>query len=204
MIEFETFLPLFSGFYESHWSNQDDWMNNEFERINEIRNEKGLKPIEFNEIEWDWDNFYRDISVSMCDTVSWFIEDACGLANKITFQEVRSPSEYNFRDDSINCIIKFSPIQFYRLISKHKEKINELLQKRYTSREGFISFYANSLQGWRDNYKHGYLDLDHAIGALLGFMLEIEGIRESYCYEDIESLLGISNYNEVMGEQNDE
>lgn len=200
MKEFETFLPLFSGFYESYWSDQGDWMNEEFERINEIRNEKGLEPVEFDKIEWDWDKFYKDISISMCDTVSYFIESECGLTNKIIFQETRSPREYNFYSDSINCVIKFSPIQFYRLISKYKERINELINKRYTSRDGFISFYANSLQGWRDDYKCGYLDLGHAIGALLGFMLEIEHITEDMCYDDIAVNLEILNYNQLIGE----
>ena len=204
MKEFETFLPLFSGFYESIWSDQDDWMNEEFERINEMRSEKGLKPVEFDEIEWDWDGFYRDISVGMCDAVSWFIESECGLTNTITFQEIRSPREYNFCSDSINCTIRFSPIQFYRLISKYKERIDKLIEERYTSRDGFISFYANSLQGWRDDYKCGYLDLGHAIGALLEFMLEIEGIKESDCYGEIESSLEISNYNQVIGERDNE
>ena len=55
----ETYLPLFTGFYEGIYEPDEDM---EIEYINELRSDKKLKPINYDDCEFNYDDYYLNIS----------------------------------------------------------------------------------------------------------------------------------------------
>lgn len=84
---------------------------------------------------------------------------------KLEFKELISPREYNFDTDRL-----FAHISDYNIISLFdrvdKECLSNLIKKRCTSYDGFISFYSNDINEWPKNV----LDWD---SIQLGFILDV-------------------------------
>ena len=85
----------------------------------------------------------------------------------LEFEELVSPKEYNFTTDRIFAKISNASAQMI-FDQADKVKLNAHIRKRHSSRDGFYSFYANSLEAWPDNV----LGWDHnQLGTLLEFFV---------------------------------
>ena len=104
----------------------------------------------YNQIAEDYTNFYIDDLNAKLN----YAYPNHGFTLNAKFSFLTSPKEYNFETDRIFIDIeKNHAIDFIKYIIKHyKKELEEKIKQRFTSRDGFISYYKNSLDLWIDDY----------------------------------------------------
>jgi hypothetical protein len=186
-IKVDTWLPVFSGFYGTLWETDGD-EESEVSEINYQRKEKGLKPVEWDAVKWDYEGYRQDVVKQVSVYVGNELEKA-GFISALKFQELRSPREYNFANDSVNIEIELSKkntVKILSYLSEHKKEFSEYISERYTSRSGFLSSYSNDAETWLngESVAHG-----HKLGSILHFILLNEN-GQQYEMEIYEHLCG--------------
>lgn len=199
-------LPVFGGFYNSHWDGESD-QDNELSDINNQRESSGLPPITWDMMEFDYKEFQNETSRKVTSVMEdWFIE--LGIAESLSFDELVSPKEYNFTTDRIFAWAEISEKNIYCIkgyLLFYREEFAEYLEARHKSRSGFTSFYDHSIRKW-DEKLDNFADLDHIeLCTVFGFILknetdEQEGDYEDFnLYEQVEgNYLSCSNYAELL------
>lgn len=192
----ETFLPIFSGFYETIWQGYtEDFTYN----LNNDREEKGLKPIDYDILEIDYKGYEVDIVKQLCHIIAKELQD---YVEKIEYQELKSPKEYNFYNDSVNVTIIPKVKDIKTFIYNHLADFKEFLKQRYTSYDGFISYYKPDFNKWKEDTRdfEDYSVNTHYLGAILDFIAIKEDITEYKLFEDIEKneYDYITNLDEVL------
>jgi hypothetical protein len=92
-----------------------------------------------------------EISKDCVEKVSEKLNDF-GINCGIKFEEIISPREYNFTNDSINCEIIFKDFnQVLNLLKENEETFRDFVKYNYSSRSGFISFYSNDSDEWMED-----------------------------------------------------
>ena len=160
----KTFLPLFSGFYGSHWDEPCFDGEDEYYELPE-----GMEFWQF----LDWQKYHNHIANGMCNEVESLL---CEFVKEIHFDGVVSPRFYNFGNDSINCDIEIYVDKIESYVSENKEAFDKYIHDRYTSRDGFISYYEND----GDQFLDGWHDDSHKVGSVLQFICENEGFEEPW------------------------
>ncbi len=196
MNKLESTIP-FDGFYESFISDdidyqigqQIEWDSDTFDL-----NESEEEIIKDNYLTVNTSYFYNQIAE---DYTNFYIEilnrRLKGFELKATYKFFTSPREYNFSTDRIFIEIEENhAIDFIKYIIKnYKKELEEKIKQRFTSRDGFISFYKNSLDLWPKDYSEWDFN---QIGTCFGlFDLEEEDINYSlreYLSETIMDNLG--------------
>ena len=172
-IKVETYLPVFSGFYNSF----ADWIIKD--EISYYEDQYGHEIDSFN---FDYEAFYNDLAVQITSEVESELYDL-GFIESIEFQNLISPKYYNFVNDSIDCIIELNESNISKIkeyILEYSEEFNEYLKEKYTSCPGFSSRYPNKAKYFLVD---AYLQHSHKLGSILNFIAKNEGIEESYIYE---------------------
>lgn len=162
----KTYLPLFSGFYNSHWS--EPCFDGE-EDIFDLPKDK-----EFWEFV-DWNKYYNHISKEMCKEVQYLLSD---FVSHIEFEKLVSPKYYNFSDDTIYCEITFNKTKVKQYLKDNYEKFSEYIKHTYTSCDGFISFHSNDPKDWMNKWN------EHQVGSILQFICENERFEEPWDIAD--------------------
>jgi hypothetical protein len=107
----------------------------------------------------DCGDVYNSLAQSAHDNADWFSIHS-GYAKLYTeafakefeletvkFKKLDSPKYYNFETDRIFCEINISEVnRLYKTVCK--KVLEDRIQERFTSRDGFISFYPNELAKW--------------------------------------------------------
>lgn len=164
----KTFLPLFTGFYGSHWD--EPCFDGEEEYYN-LPSDKS-----FDEFV-DWDRYHTHIAKEMCSEVQYLLSD---FVSDITFEGIVSPKYYNFENDSINCEIEADNFKIQEYLYENKNKFDAYIRNNYTSRDGFISSYSNDSSEWMSEW---HTD-EHMVGAVLQFICDNEGFEEPWDLND--------------------
>jgi len=197
--KFETFLPLFPGFYNTYLES-DSAEESELEYINEQRVENGLEPIEWDKCVFDYNEYHQRVSKAYTNAVEKEL-NSLGLVNNIEFQKLINPKEYNFKNDSINVEIDVNIENLQKYIAENKQKFIEYLKDKYTSCSGFISSYSSDFDVWSED-TDTFTNFDcngHYLGAILDFVLYNEGIGDD-CLELPNSenyIIVVTNYDEL-------
>jgi beta-galactosidase GanA len=187
--KFETFLPLFPGFYGTHLES-DDAETSELDYINEQRAENGLEPIEWDKCEFDYDEYHQRVSKAYTNAVEHELK-SLGLVKNIEFQKLISPKEYNFSTDSIDVEIDVNIENLQKYIAENKQKFIEYLKEKYTSCSGFISSYSTDFDVWSED-TDTFTNFEcngHYLGSILDFILSNEGVEY-----DLELINGDTNF----------
>ena len=125
-------LFCFSGFYESI---HDSVFDSETESIME---DYGKKYEDFH-FTYDWEEYAKNYVRAISSEIGLDLE----------FKELWSPREYNFATDEIYCFI--TPKDVKKISSAlNSDTLKNLIKERFTSRDGFFSFYSNSLEEWKE------------------------------------------------------
>ncbi|AGO47678.1 hypothetical protein Phi4:1_gp141 [Cellulophaga phage phi4:1] len=168
-MKIETYLPIFPGFYGT------DFDCNEEDQICEEEN------LEYSEINWNYKDYRERVAIASCQIIEEYLKHD-GFNFEFKFQEVVSPREYNFVNDSINVEVILLKTEFNILIGYLKSNLSdfkEFLEEHYTSRSGFCSFYETAPEIWINEYLKPSSDkYEHCFGAVLGFYLINEGFTE--------------------------
>lgn len=193
--KFETFLPLFTGFYETNFEADE---SNEFEYVSDMREEKGLNTITFDQFEFDYKGYYLEISKKCTSFLSDELKKL-GFVTCINFQSLHSPKEYNFSNDSINVKIELSKKNIKTINAFLKANISEFedfLTENYTSYSGFISFHSTNPKEWLPN--EWIEKPKHKLGAILGFICTMNEITEDDLLTACEGIrIEASNYEDL-------
>lgn len=190
MKNINTWLPGFNGFYGSIYEPDE---TSEFDHINEIRSENNLDPVEFDNLDFDYDAYYEELSVKITEVVECELK-SLELVKSVKFQELKSPREYNFTNDSINAAITPNTSKIRAYWTKHRDEWEQYLKDTYTSYDGFISRYRNN--NWDIET---ILTGEHELGAFLNFAISNEDISELDIYEEITDIyIQCSNYEQAV------
>ena len=180
----DTWLPLFKGFYCTIWDGDSEL--DSFCEYNEVSSD---------EVEVDWLGYRHKIAVSITSEIESKLVEL-GLIESITYQHITSPNYYNFVNDSID--VEIIPIvdNIVSYIHSNYDAFNSYLKQRYTSRDGFISFYPNNAIEWAENtLNFSVLDKDgHVLGTILDFALVNEDLSEHDFYCDVISDVCIDEF----------
>lgn len=183
MKKYKTWLPVFPGFYGTIFESDGE---SEMEYINEQRAEKGLEEITDCDVDFDDKTYQNDIAEQCCSILEGELEKL-KLVSKITMEEVRSPREYNFANDSINIVVEMDAknrkaIKTY--VYGHKKEFELYLKENYTSRSGFWSSYSDLFSEWEAETGSFYRfdDPAHYLGAVLQFICDCEEITGETLY----------------------
>ena len=201
----ETWLPVFSGFYETIWETDGD-EEVEIENINELRASKGLAPITWDDIEWNYSEYQQSVAKGITAHVGEELKKL-GMIDGYKMQKLVSPREYNFRNDSIDVVFQLTDenkTNIGNYLDNHREAFQKYLTGRYTSYSGFISSYSTVLRHWTDVLEET-LTHGHKLGSVLNFILqnednEIEGTIHE-CLHSNGAVLQASNYDKLLGVQ---
>lgn len=180
MKKIESYLPLFDGFYNTHFEycNEDDdiqWYN-----------ETHGTDLFYEDFDWNYTERQQRISKQVCDIVEGLLSDE-DINMTINFQKLVSPKFYNFTNDSIDCEYVISQKEYDKIIDYIKvnwSNFEEYIKDRYTSRSGFISSHSNNAEVWMNNIK-SESHLEHNFGAVLEFILQNEEYESSNIDEAI-------------------
>jgi len=182
-MKIETWLPCFSGFYESIWSNSDT-LYNELDSINEDRFDNKLKPLKDDDsIEYDYRTRENDIGKRFTQL---FAEELSDYIKDIKFLRINSPKAYNFSTDQIEVEVDLDINKIQEYIKAHREQFVKYLKDTCTSYDGFWSYYSNSIDEWESKTNY-YSSLDGGEAhIILKFIARIEAPQfEIFAYEEL-------------------
>lgn len=196
----ETYLPIFSGFYNTIWQPDEE---QEISWINEQREEKGFEPITYDDCNWDNTDYEQRIAEGCAKYIHAILQKE-GLIKKGIYQSLYSPREYNFRNDSINVEIvltKANEKKILSILKENSEAFAKYLKDTYTSYSGFISFHSNTIEEFMTEDGNP-LEHKHKLGSILEFILkEVFEVDEYRMYEDVTgntSGIQASNYEALI------
>jgi hypothetical protein len=186
-------LPYFTGFYNTPFGEFD---SQEMDNI-ETYNDENDTNLSFDDFEWEYQDALNDVAKLCFDTLEPLIIKL-PFVEKVTYVDLYSPKEYNYRNDQINVdylvdydkMIKYfignltlSDIENYDYDEDAEYKnefIDNCIKSDYTSRPGFTSYYSNDIQEWLKDLLKDNLS-DTQITSLIEYALYYENeISEDY------------------------
>ena len=196
MNKLESTIP-FDGFYESFISadidhqigQQIEWDSDMYDL-----NEDEQQVLDDSYLSVNRSSFYNQIAEHYTDLyIDALNERLKGFTLNAKFNLLTSPREYNFETDRIFIDIERDhAIDFIKYIIKnYKKELEEKIKQRFTTRDGFISFYKNSIDLWPKDYSEWDCNMIGTCFEL--FDLEEEDINYSlreYLSETIMDNLG--------------
>ena len=142
-----TTLP-FAGFYCSKWSSELHDVENQF--IEEEADDT-LDESEVSALVDKCRQYETQIEYVAREYVDYFNEkfkEEFGIDLKLRFESLKSPCEYTFSTDIIYAYIDEDVVR--DLLAKiDKGVFRSTIKDRFTSCDGFISFYPNRLDKWK-------------------------------------------------------
>lgn len=172
----------FPGFYESIFSNSDEFIDDEYELAGELEELIGQDKVE---VEYEYEDFDK-YKLSVGDTFMDYHIEAINdlLPTKITEDEdfkfekinhscIDSPQYYNYRTDYCYCDIETNEKTLQK-IKEHTLKLDgaeRYILKHFTSYDGFISFISNDIEYWKSLDIKDYEE--NMLSALLDMLVEL-------------------------------
>lgn len=171
-----SFLPVFNGFYSTVFEASED---------NVIES-----PFTFENYEFDYSEYNLRVSKACVNAIENKLKDLDFVGITIEFENLVSPKEYNFANDSINVKYKLTTESIKGIntyLKANIEAFDKYITDNYTSRSGFISSYSNLVGVWFTEYLSDKNKLSHVFGAVLQFIFDNEGYDSFELYSDIDS-----------------
>lgn len=175
----KTYLPLFRGFYGSHWD--EPYFDGEEDHYD-------LPSDKYFDDFVDWEKYHDHIAKGMCNYLESELSD---FVSSIQFECVASPKYYNFENDAIHCDIEFDKEKIQAYLDDNRQAFADYVKEHYTSGPGFISYYSHDSKDW------DWSTDSHMLGSVLNFICINEGIEEPFDIQDSHiSLFYTENINE--------
>ena len=175
---FKTYCPIFTGFYNTIFDESEHFLESELQDNEEFCSRYDIPeamPWEYIENHfWDCIDYQAGnlaVAQAILDAIPSLFPN---LVTKVTWEAMRSPREYNFANDSIDCEITVDLDALHAYLAENRPAFNGWLKSRYTSRSGFISSYSNDVDGWIEDTDN-FTELDgHYLGSILDFIANEE------------------------------
>lgn len=193
-IKIESWLPLFSGFYHTIWSPDNEERN----EAHYIADEYGYDEADVFEClcdVMDYKAYERDVVEQIAEQVEFELHSE-GYIKELIFEEIKSPRQYNFKNDSANVTFVLTDENVEKIkqtLLEYEDEFAQFLKGRYTSGPGFISYHSNCVEEWKEELDHyNTLDVDaHKLGSILDFILQnVMEVSEDSLYYVIEVYVG--------------
>ena len=184
-------LPFFPGFYETHLESSNTAYYAIQEELHDYyHTEDGGNRMELTEDDLDFD--YREYEKAVMDAfiVAWN-GHAPAFVEKVEFDHLWSPRYYNFENDQLFCRVTLKDgwqDEMRKFIDKNYVALKERIYKEWSSRDGFISFMDNDIDGWDEKL---FTDQDgRYVGTMLRYMMrsENENIYDEIIDETLEDI----------------
>ena len=142
----ETTIP-FSGFYES---DHDSLLDSELEQLFSDQNGDPLPSAGDSWEHIDWRKVHTAYANEYTEQFNALLSDAVKFPVNLKLTELSSPRSYNFTTDRIFCTVSQRAVKaLYKLADK--AALNTLIADKFTSYDGFMSYYENTLAAWPSN-----------------------------------------------------
>lgn len=170
---------IFAGFYESILFNCDsEYLASDYANyLNETDNQEyELK---------DFKGFCLDVSKQIVDKLLSSCHDG-SILKSVELNGLSSPKYYNFETDKLKLSINLDRdlLEEY-IFNTHANEFESYLNENYSDRSGFISFIANNIH----DFKNQYL-VESKLGRCLDIMIDF------YLVNQIDDYYGQENYDD--------
>ena len=187
-MKIESYLPIFAGYYGFFDGIIERCEENELEHINELRGDKDLEPVDWDDVKWSvYDDARKIINERCVDWVEDKIKELLNIHIKVNYQSMVSPKYYNFSNDSINVEYEIDSLTVIRnYLIDNRGMFEEYLLENYKSRDGFISSHSHKVDDWL-SVMYSEKDLEHKFGSILHFIIDNEmqeAVWEMYYYAE--------------------
>lgn len=175
----ETWLPVFSGFYDSGLEDDHDLEGSLFDNPHNL--DKKLLDFVMDNIHdcIDYPEYRQAMAKEITDSVCYELMDQ-GLITEWKFQDIQSPRTYNFRNDSVDIEVTADINKLIGLCKKHPD-FEQYIKDRYTSYDGFSSHYTNNPELWLDDMNN----TEHKVGSMLQFLIDYDPDNLYEVYSEI-------------------
>ena len=182
-MKIQTFLPVFNGFYNTLFENIID---NATEFAIDNYNEQNNTLLNYDDFNFDFTTIQNEICRDAVSKIEEKLNEI-GINCSIIYENLVSPREYNFSNDSINIEINFKKFsQVIEILEQNYDSFSKFIKDNYTSRDGFISSYSNYSSDWMEDLKNDSENETHKVGAVLNFILqEIEEYKADDLYHEL-------------------
>lgn len=180
----------FPGFYES-------WLSSDLDNVEEreaeyLAEEHGLEASVAAELIFDhmkYGTAHEHLAKQWVEYFNYHVTEVFDLQLGLAFESMTSPREYNFSTDRIFCTISDEAAQeLFEAVPR--QVLRATIKDRFTSRDGFCSFYSNNLDTWLEK---PLTEWDHnELGTLLEALIHNDrefitdvcmGMTESEVYD---------------------
>lgn len=150
----EIIVP-FQGYYNSLY---DDLL----EDVTELQDFETGEPLAYDD-NINWCGMKEVLNKIYIEEFQDLFNSETGLNIKLTYKDMESPREYNFSTDRLFCTISDSDIKaLHEYATGSQSTFAGVIQERFTSYDGFISFYSNDVLKWIEKpintYDHNELE----------------------------------------------
>ena len=186
----KTWLPIFAGFYETYYINDDCLLDSELSHF-DVSFTDLIEPIK----DFLSDKFYNNIDYVnfKIDFLRFYCSQLSTDNIKFTYESISSPNYYNYSNDSCNVIVE---IKDWNIIKKfiydNLNKFDEYIKKRYTSYSGFYSGFPNDINYWLNIVNKPEKDtFKHEIGSILEFyyLLDYKLNKNDFNFESLDYVI---------------
>lgn len=176
----QTFLPVFNGFYNTLF---EDLIDNVVDNQIEYYNEQNGTELSYDDFNFDFDSIMQEICKDAVSKIEEKLNEI-GINCSIIYENLISPREYNFSNDSINIEINFKKFsQVIEILEQNFDSFAQYIKENYTSRDGFISSFSSYASDWIKDLREDAENETHKVGAVLDFILqEIEEYKDEDLY----------------------
>lgn len=138
----------FEGFYNSYIDSAiDDYILNLFDR--EGTGDTDLIPDEFHHHFTMTEPMQNAICEQYAELFKDWLKQEFEIDISLEYDECTSPKYYNYGTDKIYCRINSYDIAKLAAMTKDSY-LEEVIKERHTSYDGFVSFYSNDLETWKE------------------------------------------------------
>lgn len=194
----ESFLPAFNGFYGSYYEDPEAEAQEaacllESAGFQWLEKAPGIDEL----INCDNAGHYQALSREILEQVEFQLLRSVPGLEAVKFQALRSPKEYNFRNDHIDAEFIFSDFERFRVwlfykLEEHAQQWKEYLIEHYRSRSGFISFFPACPLQWLEDTQQLQEISGHYLGAFLSFLIEAEALENAEELQEINIYYAVS------------
>lgn len=181
----------FSGFYNTiHGDLFDRELEHDTDYFShEVHVNKEAADLYISEMQdcVDWQKAHEAYAKDYVELFNEYFEGETGVKLDLEFESLESPKFYNYSNDRIFAYITPEKLKEVYQAAK-KSAFAERIKERFTSYDGFASFYSNDIEQWPDDV----LEFDHN---------EIETLLQAFLPDNAQSTdLYIEGYNGEGGE----
>jgi len=179
-IKIKTWLPVFRGFYGNYYlpSDNDDIIQDDIDYImsgESLGLDESLREdvIDAYDFLYNYSDEQENTAQVICEYIGNIITKHFPEITGVEFERLVSPRQYNYNNDSIDCIVTINDID--KLIDFINKRMNDIgwagFLEQYNSYDGFMSYYPADIESWENKLHNLNEDSAHELGSFLNYII---------------------------------